>query len=84
MSFQSCAQYDLRLMLLVLQTQRNRLDSRMMKKVSQAMREADAVLAIVDCSSDPQETLQSFKTLFETKLTRELPLALVSISSNLV
>ena len=60
-----------------LQTQRNKLDSRMMKKVTQAMREADAVLAIVDCSTEPQETLQSFKTIFETKMARDLPLALV-------
>ena len=55
----------------------------MMKKVSQAMREADAILAIVDCSTEPQETLQSFKTLFDTKAARELPLALVSSSSSL-
>lgn len=60
------------------QTQRNRLDSRMMKKVSQALRDADAVLAIVDCSTDPKDTLQSFNALLEARLTRDLPLAMVS------
>lgn len=69
--------------LTIMQTQRNRLDSRMMKKVTQALRDADAILAIVDCSSDPQETLQSFKVLFDTKRARGLPLALVGGADSL-
>lgn len=51
----------------------------MMKKVYQALRDADAVLAIVDCSTEPQETLQSFNMIFENKASQDLPLAVVSI-----
>lgn len=40
------------------QTQRNKLDERMMQNVRQARREADAVLAIVDASAQPRAALK--------------------------
>ena len=50
----------------------------MMKKVSQALRDADAVLAIVDCSTEPKETLQSLNDIFQARQSRDLPLAMVN------
>ena len=40
------------------QTQRNKLDERMMQNVRQARREADAVLALVDASAQPRAALK--------------------------
>lgn len=53
----------------------------MMKRVSQALRDADAVLAIVDCSLDPKQTLEGFQALLEARQSRDLPLAVVIIFS---
>jgi len=62
---------------LVLQAQRNKLDARMMRSVWQATRDADALLAIVDASTDPGQTLESLNQIFEARESRNLPLALV-------
>lgn len=61
------------------QTQRNKLDSKMMRSVWKAARDADAILAIVDSSAKPKEALESLnQILFEAKEARMLPIALVS------
>ena len=41
----------------VIQDQRNRLEQRMMRAVKSAIRDADALLAIIDASDRPEEAL---------------------------
>lgn len=66
-----------------LQTQRNKLDARMMRSVWQAARDADALLAIVDGSSEPKEALQALNQVMEANEARNVPNALVT-SSDLI
>ena len=59
-----------------MQTQRNKLDERMMHNVRRARSEADAVLALVDASAQPRAALEDLLPP-EGRLGPRPPLAVV-------